>query len=102
MHAKLDGAGHYDDFEVDRVLAVDINPNAKQTELLPDLAHGILNAILDVFSAHTAMSNQALNSAKVAGPEGRPPRPSSTLCGIAREGPRRIIAQSLSTEWIRR
>jgi type I restriction enzyme R subunit len=33
LHAKLDSAGHYDDFEVDRVVAVESKPNAKQSEL---------------------------------------------------------------------
>lgn len=34
LRAKLDAAGHYDDFEVDRVVAVELNPNATQGELL--------------------------------------------------------------------
>lgn len=34
LRAKLDGAGHYDDFEVERVVAVELNPNAKQSELI--------------------------------------------------------------------
>ena len=33
LRAKLDAAGHYDDFEVERVLAVELNPKAKQSEL---------------------------------------------------------------------
>src|SRR6185295_6991194 len=33
LRAKLDAAGHYDDFEIDRVVAVEFNPNAKQSEL---------------------------------------------------------------------
>jgi len=37
LRAKLDGAGHYDDFEVDRVVAVELNPNAKQSELIKAL-----------------------------------------------------------------
>ena len=37
LRAKLDGAGHYDDFEVDRVVAVELNPNAKQSELIAAL-----------------------------------------------------------------
>jgi hypothetical protein len=32
--AKLDAAGHYDDFEVDRVVAVELKPDATQGELL--------------------------------------------------------------------
>src|SRR5262249_10819698 len=34
LRAKLDGAGYYDDFEVDRVVAVELKPNAKQSELV--------------------------------------------------------------------
>ena len=34
LRAKLDAAGHYDDYEVDRVVAVELNPNAKQSDLI--------------------------------------------------------------------
>ena len=34
LRAKLDAAGHYDDFEVHRVVAVELNPKAKQSELI--------------------------------------------------------------------
>ncbi|MEP6495256.1 MAG: type I restriction endonuclease, partial [bacterium] len=34
LRAKLDAAGHYDDFEVDRVVAVELDPNATQGALL--------------------------------------------------------------------
>lgn len=34
LRAKLDAAGHYDDFEVDLVVGVELNPNAKQSELV--------------------------------------------------------------------
>ncbi|HQT00211.1 MAG: type I restriction endonuclease subunit R [Hydrogenophilales bacterium 16-64-46] len=37
LRAKLDSAGHYDDFEVDRVVAVEMDPNAKQSELVAAL-----------------------------------------------------------------
>ena len=37
LRAKLDGAGHYDDFEVDRVVAVELKPDAKQSELVTAL-----------------------------------------------------------------
>ncbi|MFZ2628564.1 MAG: type I restriction endonuclease [Rugosibacter sp.] len=37
LRAKLDGAGHYDDFEVDRVVAVELNPQARQSELVKAL-----------------------------------------------------------------
>jgi type I restriction enzyme R subunit len=38
LRAKLDAAGHYDDFEVDRVVAAEMNPNAKQSELAAAIA----------------------------------------------------------------
>lgn len=34
LRAKLDAAGHYDEFEVDRVVAVEMNPTAKQGDLI--------------------------------------------------------------------
>ncbi len=34
LRAKLDAAGHYDDFEVDRVAAVELNPKSKQSDLV--------------------------------------------------------------------
>jgi type I restriction enzyme R subunit len=37
LRAKLDAAGHYDDFEVDRVAAVELNPNARQSDLIKAL-----------------------------------------------------------------
>ena len=37
LRAKLDAAGHYDDFEVDRVVMVGMNPNARQSELVSAL-----------------------------------------------------------------
>ena len=38
LRAKLDAAGHYDDFEVERVVAVELKPDAKQSELVAALA----------------------------------------------------------------
>lgn len=37
LRSKLDATGHYDDFEVERVVAVELNPNATQGELLKAL-----------------------------------------------------------------
>ncbi len=34
LRAKLDATGHYDDFEVERVVAVELNPKAKQSDLV--------------------------------------------------------------------
>jgi type I restriction enzyme, R subunit len=37
LRAKLDGAGHYDDFEVDRVVQVEMDPRSKQSDLIAAL-----------------------------------------------------------------
>jgi type I restriction enzyme R subunit len=37
LRAKLDASGHYDDFEVDRVVAVELNPKSKQGDLIAAL-----------------------------------------------------------------
>lgn len=34
LRAKLDGSGHYDEYEVDRVAVVELNPNASQSMLV--------------------------------------------------------------------
>jgi type I restriction enzyme, R subunit len=34
LRAKLDAAGHYDDYEVERVVTVELNPNARQSDLV--------------------------------------------------------------------
>ena len=34
LRNKLDAAGHYDEFNVDRVVAVELKPNATQAELV--------------------------------------------------------------------
>jgi type I restriction enzyme R subunit len=41
------------------------NNTKEQFSNSPDLATGILNAIMDAFAAHSAMSKQALESEKV-------------------------------------
>jgi type I restriction enzyme, R subunit len=33
LRSKLDGTGHYDDFEVDRLVAVELDPKSKQSDL---------------------------------------------------------------------
>ncbi len=37
LRSKLDAAGHYDDFEVDRVVKVELDPDAKQSDLIKAL-----------------------------------------------------------------
>jgi type I restriction enzyme R subunit len=77
LRAKLDSSGHYDDFEVDRVVKVELDPASKQGAQQatnnskeqfansPDLSKAILDAVIDAFEAHSTMSKQALDSAKV-------------------------------------
>lgn len=43
------------------------NNSKEQFANSPDLANGILNAIMDAFAAHSAMSKQALDSEMVRG-----------------------------------
>jgi len=50
LRAKLDGAGHYDDFEVDRVVAVELDPNAKQSELVQAL-EPVLDRVMKRYKA---------------------------------------------------
>jgi type I restriction enzyme R subunit len=38
LRSKLDAAGHYDEFEVDRVVAAELRPDAKQSDLVAAIA----------------------------------------------------------------
>ncbi|MES2237380.1 MAG: type I restriction endonuclease [Pseudomonadota bacterium] len=58
LRAKLDGAGHYDDFEVDRVVAVELNPNARQSELV-----NALEPVLDRLMKRYKAAQEALKAA---------------------------------------
>ncbi|MDP4027909.1 MAG: DEAD/DEAH box helicase family protein, partial [Gallionella sp.] len=53
LRAKLDAAGHYDDFEVDRVVAVELNPSAKQSELVAAL-EPVLDRVMKRYKAAQA------------------------------------------------
>lgn len=59
LRAKLDSAGHYDDFEVERVVAVELNPNAKQSELI----HA-LEPVLDRLMKRYKAAQEVLKLAK--------------------------------------
>ena len=59
LRAKLDAAGHYDDFEVERVVAVELNPNAKQSELV-----GALDPVQDRVMKRYKTAQAALKAAK--------------------------------------
>ncbi|MBG0798860.1 type I restriction endonuclease subunit R [Methylocystis sp. L43] len=68
LRAKLDGAGFYDDFEVERVVAVEFRPNATQAELrgaLEPVADRILRRYMD--AQQKLRTATALNDAKAAG-----------------------------------
>lgn len=64
LRAKLDASGHYDDFEVDRVVAVELKPDAKQGELV-----AALEPVLDRLLRRYKAAQDALTSAKDRGDE---------------------------------
>lgn len=50
LRGKLDAAGYYDEFEVDRVVAVEMNPAAKQSELIGAL-EPVVSRLLNKYKA---------------------------------------------------
>ncbi len=61
LRAKLDASGHYDEFEVDRVVAVEMNPTSKQSDLAKAL-EPIVDRLHKTYRA--ARDAKALASAK--------------------------------------
>ena len=59
LRAKLDAAGHYDDFEVDRVVAVELKAGAKQSELV-----AALEPVRDRLMKRYKAARDALKAAK--------------------------------------
>lgn len=59
LRAKLDAAGHYDDFEVERVVAVELKANATQAELLK-----ALEPVVDRLMKRFKSAQKALQSAQ--------------------------------------
>jgi len=59
LRAKLDAAGHYDDFEVDRVVAVEMNPKSKQGDLV-----AALTPVVDRLMKRYKAAQEALKVAK--------------------------------------
>ncbi|HLG54370.1 MAG TPA: type I restriction endonuclease [Vicinamibacterales bacterium] len=53
LKGKLDAAGHYDDFEVDRVVRVELDPNAKQGDLVSAL-EPVVDRLLKRYGAYRA------------------------------------------------
>jgi type I restriction enzyme, R subunit len=58
LRAKLDGAGHYDDFEAERVAEVPLKPDAKQSELV-----AALEPVVDRLMKRYKAARQALKLA---------------------------------------
>jgi type I restriction enzyme R subunit len=59
LRAKLDSDGHYDDFEIDRVIAAELNPNAKQSDLA-----SALEPVVDRLQKRYKAAQEALKAAK--------------------------------------
>ena len=55
LRAKLDAAGHYDAFEVDRVVAVELNPKSKQSDLIAALTPVQDRVVKRYKAAHEAL-----------------------------------------------
>jgi type I restriction enzyme R subunit len=58
LRAKLDGAGHYDSFEVDRVVAVGLDPKSKQSDLVKAL-EPVTDRLLKKYKAGVAVLETA-------------------------------------------
>jgi type I restriction enzyme R subunit len=59
LRAKLDGSGHYDDFEVERVVAVELKDGAKQSELV-----AALEPVVDRLHRKYKAAQEALKAAR--------------------------------------
>ena len=59
LRAKLDAAGHYDDFEVDRVVAVELSPASRQSDLI-----AALEPVRDRIIKRYKVAQEALKAAK--------------------------------------
>jgi type I restriction enzyme R subunit len=59
LRAKLDASGHYDDFEVNRVVAVDLKPGAKQSDLV-----AALEPVVDRLHRRYKTAQEALKAAR--------------------------------------
>ncbi|MEI6377788.1 MAG: type I restriction endonuclease subunit R, partial [bacterium] len=59
LRAKLDAAGHYDDYEVDRVVKVELDPGSKQSDLIAAL-EPVANRIINRYKA----AQEALKAAR--------------------------------------
>jgi len=67
LRAKLDSSGHYDEFEVDRVASVELDPNATQKQLVGAI-EPVADRLLKRFKAAKAAYDAAM-AKHSAGPE---------------------------------
>jgi len=63
LRAKLDSAGHYDDYEVDRVVLVELNPKATQGQLVAAI-EPVADRLLKRFKTAKAAFDEAASSQK--------------------------------------
>lgn len=61
LRAKLDGAGHYDDFDVERVVKVELNPVAKQADLI-SAVEPVADRLLKAFNGAKQARTTALST----------------------------------------
>ncbi len=66
LRAKLDGSGHYDDFEVERVALVELNPKATQAMLV-----AAIEPVADRLLKRYTAAQKALREAEAATPNGK-------------------------------
>ncbi len=66
LRAKLDAAGYYDDFEVNRVVAVELKPGAKQSELVAAV-EPVADRLLKKFKAAKEAFRSAVEKGDDAG-----------------------------------
>ncbi len=74
LRAKLDAAGLYDDFEIDRVVKVELDPNGKQAELV-----AALEPVVDRVVKRYRAAQEALRIAKDDGDTAAMKDPKATL-----------------------
>ena len=61
LRSKLDGTGYYDEYEIDRVVAIEIDPKAKPSQLASAIKP-VADRLLKKFATAKEARNQALSS----------------------------------------
>lgn len=69
LRAKLDAAGHYDDFEVENVVKVELDPKSKQSELVAAIGP-VADRLLKLYKAAQLAKAQALAQGNAGAVEG--------------------------------